>query len=124
MHRPTFFHFPSRESGKRISTYLIPTNLALAMRSGSQISLLHPVSKATLLVTYVGCLASTTGHCMQKSSGTDNSEINLQQEHSLKTQKVLLSCLLFISVALRPNAGHGLLILEVSRSHTTTHHTR
>ena len=28
------------------------------------------------------------------------------------------------SVALRPNAGHGLLILEVSRSHTTTHHSR
>jgi len=27
-------------------------------------------------------------------------------------------------VALRPNAGHGLLILEVSRSHTTTHHSR
>ena len=26
--------------------------------------------------------------------------------------------------ALRPNAGHGLLILEVSRSHTTTHHSR
>jgi len=28
------------------------------------------------------------------------------------------------AVALRPNAGHGLLILEVSRSHTTTHHSR
>jgi len=28
------------------------------------------------------------------------------------------------SVALRPNAGHGLLILEVSRSHTTTHHSQ
>jgi len=27
-------------------------------------------------------------------------------------------------VALRPNAGHGHLILEVSRSHTTTHHSR
>jgi hypothetical protein len=27
-------------------------------------------------------------------------------------------------VALRPNAGHGLLVLEVSRSHTTTHHSR
>ena len=27
-------------------------------------------------------------------------------------------------VALPPNAGHGLLILEVSRSHTTTHHSR
>ena len=30
----------------------------------------------------------------------------------------------FFSVALRPNAGHGFLILEVSRSHTTTHHSR
>jgi hypothetical protein len=28
------------------------------------------------------------------------------------------------AVALRPNAGHGLLILEVSRSHTTTYHSR
>jgi hypothetical protein len=27
-------------------------------------------------------------------------------------------------VAPRPNAGHGLLILEVSRSHTTTFHSR
>jgi hypothetical protein len=30
----------------------------------------------------------------------------------------------FFFVALRPNAGHGLLILEVSRSHTTTHHSQ
>ena len=29
--------------------------------------------------------------------------------------------MLSFSVALRPNAGHGLLILEVSRSHTTQH---
>jgi hypothetical protein len=29
----------------------------------------------------------------------------------------------FVSVALRPNAGHSL-ILEVSRSHTTTHHSQ
>jgi hypothetical protein len=27
-------------------------------------------------------------------------------------------------LALRPNAGHGLLILVVYRSHTTTHHSR
>jgi hypothetical protein len=27
-------------------------------------------------------------------------------------------------VALRPNAGHGLLVHEVSRSHTTTYHSR
>jgi len=30
----------------------------------------------------------------------------------------------FFSVALRPNAGHGFLIHVVSRSHTTTHHSR
>ena len=30
----------------------------------------------------------------------------------------------FFLVALRPNAGHGLLILEVSTSHTATHHSR
>ena len=30
----------------------------------------------------------------------------------------------FFPVALRPNAGHGLLILEVSRSYKTTHHSR
>ena len=35
-----------------------------------------------------------------------------------------LSLSLSLSVALRPNAGHGLHILEVSRSHTTTHHSR
>ena len=30
----------------------------------------------------------------------------------------------FFPVALRLNAGHGLLIFEVSRSHTTTHHSQ
>jgi len=30
----------------------------------------------------------------------------------------------FFPMALRPNAGHGLLILDVSRSHTTTQHSR
>jgi hypothetical protein len=30
----------------------------------------------------------------------------------------------FFSVALRPNVDLGLLILDVSRSHTTTHHSR
>jgi len=30
----------------------------------------------------------------------------------------------FFHVALCPNAGQGLLILEVSRSHATTHHSR
>jgi hypothetical protein len=30
----------------------------------------------------------------------------------------IILVLIFFSMALRPNAGHGLLILEVSRSHT------
>jgi hypothetical protein len=30
----------------------------------------------------------------------------------------------FLAVVLRPNAGHGLLILEVSRSLTMTHYSR
>ena len=30
----------------------------------------------------------------------------------------------FPPMVLRPNAGHGLLIHGVSRSHTTTHHCR
>jgi len=30
----------------------------------------------------------------------------------------------FFTVALRPNAGHGLLMLEISKLRTTTHHTR
>ena len=30
----------------------------------------------------------------------------------------------FFSVALQPNAGHGFLILDVSRSHTMTRHSR
>jgi hypothetical protein len=88
MHRTTLFLLSFQEYGKSINTYVIPINLALALRSGSQISLLHPVSKATLFVTYAGWLASTTGHCMQKSSGTDNSEINFQQGHSLETQEI------------------------------------
>jgi hypothetical protein len=35
-----------------------------------------------------------------------------------------LSSFFVLPVALRPNAGHGFLILEVSRSHTTKHHSR
>ena len=37
---------------------------------------------------------------------------------------VLAKVTVFFSLALRPNAGHGLFILDVSRSHTTTHHSR
>jgi hypothetical protein len=42
-------------------------------------------------------------------------------------EKTVFQCtylVIFFSVALRPNAGHGLLNHEVSRSYTTTHHSR
>ena len=38
---------------------------------------------------------------------------------------LVLITYIYIPLALQPNASHGLLILdEVSRSHTTTHHNR
>ena len=39
-------------------------------------------------------------------------------------KRVCILYILLFPVALRSNAGHGLLILRVSRSHTTTHHSR
>jgi len=39
-------------------------------------------------------------------------------------RRFTISDLILFFLALRPNAGHGPLILEVSRSHTTTHHSR
>jgi len=38
--------------------------------------------------------------------------------------KLVTSCHKFCFVTLRPNAGHGLLIIDVSRSHATMHHSR
>jgi len=37
---------------------------------------------------------------------------------------ITLNMLPYFVSALRPNAGYGRLIHEVSRSHTTTHHSR
>ena len=45
-------------------------------------------------------------------------------DHDLFYVIYLFIYLFIFAVALRPNASHGLLILEVSRSHTTTHHSR
>jgi hypothetical protein len=51
-------------------------------------------------------------------------EVDIKYE--IKKMPVLNRCNMYLSlffVVLWPNAGHGILILEVSRSHTT-HHTR
>jgi hypothetical protein len=72
-----------------------------------------------------------------QSETQDNSELfpRLSKDTTAKITLCVIKCLspsendgqnstFFSSVALRPNAGHGLLIHEVSRSHTTTHHSR
>jgi hypothetical protein len=41
-----------------------------------------------------------------------------------QTLNVPMHLTVFFSMALRPNSGHGLLLIEVSRSHTTTYHSR
>jgi len=41
-----------------------------------------------------------------------------------KAGYVLISCTYFFLMALRPNGDHDLLIHEVARSNTTTHHSR
>jgi hypothetical protein len=38
-----------------------------------------------------------------------------------QTKTIFLKICLLLGGGMRPNAGHGLLILEVSRSHTTHH---
>ena len=48
----------------------------------------------------------------------------LQKNNMKKIRNCAIVSLFFFAVALRPDAGHSLLILEVSRSHTTTHHSR
>ena len=48
--------------------------------------------------------------------------ISFTRERTKRCTLFFNNFIFFPPVALRPNAGHGLLILEVSRSHTATHH--
>jgi hypothetical protein len=45
------------------------------------------------------------------------------QHMYLYTSINIVQILFLLPVELRPNAGHGLLVFEVTRSHTTTHHS-
>ena len=49
--------------------------------------------------------------------------IEYKNKQNLPRIKRLVFCSIF-PVALQPTAVHGLFILEVSRSHTTTHHSQ
>jgi len=52
------------------------------------------------------------------------SKIMLNDDDDDTTTTTTTTTTTIFPMALRPNAGHGLLILEVYRSHTTTHHRR
>jgi len=62
-----------------------------------------------------------SGRCVKDISYT---HANKYANYKIYTFPGKYSIYIFFSVALRPNAGHGLLILEVSISHTTTQHSR
>ena len=50
--------------------------------------------------------------------------LELLQKPTETGQKLYIYVLLFLLARQPPVVGHGLLIQEVSRSHTTTHHSR
>jgi hypothetical protein len=60
---------------------------------------------------------------LEPNTGNSNLAVVIR---SLTEDKLQLSMQYYISFseALRLNSGHGLFIIEVSRSHTTTRHTR
>ena len=62
---------------------------------------------------------------MGKLSGGGESVHYLDEMRDKKNRMYVCvrACVCIPPVVLRPNVGHGLLILEVSRSHTT-HHSR
>jgi len=61
----------------------------------------------------------------KKSLVTSGKAASCHAGHILLLVPMLTLCIYTIFfVALRPNAGHCLLILEFSRSHTTTYHSR
>jgi hypothetical protein len=68
------------------------------------------------------CKTTKKSHIEPSQVGTPKPKSNPKYEliNSLSLS-LSLSPYIFFFVALLPNAGHGLLILEVSRSHTTHH---
>jgi hypothetical protein len=61
--------------------------------------------------------ARSTTSCQQQG-------INYKVTQSVAVSVVVINYVYFFAVALRPNAGQGLLTLEGSISHTTTRHSR
>jgi len=70
----------------------------------------------------------TSKQTLRTAEGATTPRVYLIDIEFLKGNKyiyhIFIILLFSFAVALRLNAGHDLLILEVSRSHTTTHHSR
>ena len=69
-------------------------------------------------------LADTRASKLKGNTGTLTKRCILLMKFLAVSDANKLTVIFFFAVVLRPNAGHGLLILEVSRSHTTTHYIR
>ena len=92
------------------------------------LNLLYTFSKNTQISSFMK-IRPVGPSCSMRKDGTDrHDEANSCLSQFLRTRLkyiyIYIYIFFFFAVALRPNAGHGLLIIEVSRSHTTTHHSR
>jgi hypothetical protein len=77
------------------------------------------------LASIGGPLPSKASWCYGNLELLTREQIFLDRKHHMvHRESIAYTCQFTYSVALRPNAGHGLLILEISRSHTTKHHSR
>jgi len=123
------------------------------LQSCSSAYLMKVSTVVLIFINYVGCFQDTIGYIKTQQVYTTNPQWNIYiltmwmffAQHQLYIKLVNLALYyislpwfrnnsplrtetyrntFFFSVALRPNVGHGLLILEVSRSHTTTHRSR
>jgi hypothetical protein len=84
-------------------------------------------AEAVITVKMLLMLGENIARNMYSSQGTINCLTQLHVfGHFCKNRTMMDGSMnvKFFFVALRPNAGHGLLILDVSRIHITTHHSR
>jgi hypothetical protein len=78
------------------------------------------VSHRVTTIIYTNVIVT---HGLQYGNACSVLHYRQHRSYTVKHYIILLKGFFFLAVALRPNAGHGL-ILEVSRSHTTTHRSR
>jgi hypothetical protein len=87
------------------------------------------LSAEWFVVILLGAHRTEISACLDKTFTTTEKLQGVVQAQCLYRRKAMavhnITYYIYIYiVALQPNAGHGLLILEVSISHTATHHRR